>query len=200
MKRPSQPLSAKIGEVNFRRTLAKQHFSRQLVFNKEYNQQEMQTALKEKVNRAEKDFTELYRKQFKFSPFLEIGAGYGQASLLLINQFHASGFAVDLAHKPLTEIPHTAKILGFSHHVPTLVCDAENLPFADNSFAFIFCYQTLHHFPHPQPVLQEIYRKLRPGGVVFFSEEPVKQDFNLTLWYRPTKLRWWEKLKSCFTG
>src|SRR3990167_4252973 len=74
-----------------------------------------------------------------------------------------------------------------------ICADAYHLPFLNNSFEFVFCYQTLHHFPDPSPIIGEIYRVLAPGGHFFVNEEPVSQRLNLNLWRRPTKLRAWEK-------
>lgn len=191
---PTQPLSAKKGEVIFRKKLTQQHFTDKQVFPQEYTKNEMQQVLLKRTDRARKDFIYLQQRGIPLSPFLEIGAGHGHASLVLANEFGATGFATDLANEPLVSIHKTAKELSFSRLPKLLICDTERLPFADNSFPFIFCYQTLHHFPHPAAVTREIARVLVPGGWFFFAEEPVKQKFNLSLWYRPTKLRWWEKI------
>jgi len=192
MKR--QPLSAKKGEVEFRELLRKQHCHGKVTYKDEYSQTEMLSALKEKNERHLADFKELVDKGIKLSPFLEIGAGYGQTSLLLTNKFKSQGYTIDIASGPLKEIKRLSKKLKLPKTPEVVVSDAENLPFPDNSFPFVFCYQTLHHFPHPAKVIAEIYRVLAPGGYFFFSEEPVRQIFNLRLWNRPTKLRVWEKL------
>ncbi len=42
--------------------------------------------------------------------------------------------------------------------------------------------------------MKEIKRVLKPGGIFYFGEEPVKQHFNLNLWRRDYHLHWWEKL------
>ncbi|RJR29791.1 class I SAM-dependent methyltransferase [Candidatus Microgenomates bacterium] len=154
----------------------------------------MGSVLEEKMQRTRTDFHSLQKQGVLHSPFLEIGAGYGQSSLLLCNEFGLTGISSDIA---LTPLQHTNKLthkLNYKQTPKLLVCDAENLPFADNTFPFVFCYQTLHHFPDPQLVLKEIHRVLSPGGTLFFAEEPIKQMFNVNLWYRPTKLRWWENI------
>lgn len=47
--------------------------------------------------------------------------------------------------------------------------DAMNLPFADASCAVVICAQVYEHVPNAQTLFDELYRILRPGGVVFFS-------------------------------
>jgi ubiquinone/menaquinone biosynthesis C-methylase UbiE len=42
--------------------------------------------------------------------------------------------------------------------------DAENLPFKDKVFDFVFSYGVLHHTPDIQKTFDEIYRVLKPGG------------------------------------
>lgn len=42
--------------------------------------------------------------------------------------------------------------------------DAENLPFADGSFDFVYSHGVLHHTPDTQAAFDEVHRVLRPGG------------------------------------
>lgn len=189
----SQPITAKKGEVSYRRSLYRQHCKDDNCFNEEYSTAEMQKVIDDKIKNHTNDFTQL-QKTYVLSPFLEIGAGYAQSSLVLANVFSAKGYAVDIALAPLKSATSIAKRYAFSKLPALLVADAERLPFADNSFPFIFCYQTLHHFPNPKKVISEVHRVLAPGGVFYFGEEPIGQQFGLRLWNRPTKLRWWEKV------
>jgi SAM-dependent methyltransferase len=41
------------------------------------------------------------------------------------------------------------------------------IPYADESFDFVFCHRVLQHTPDPQRALRNICRKVRPGGVLF---------------------------------
>lgn len=44
--------------------------------------------------------------------------------------------------------------------------EAENLPFKDNRFDNLYCQQAMQFFPDPQKALNEMYRVLKPGGVL----------------------------------
>ena len=56
----------------------------------------------------------------------------------------------------------------------TLICaDAFNLPFAAGYFDAIVIFASLHHFPDPAALLEQLRRKLRPGGFIGLFCEPV---------------------------
>jgi SAM-dependent methyltransferase len=42
--------------------------------------------------------------------------------------------------------------------------DAENLPFSDGAFDFVYSHGVLHHTPDTAQTIREIYRVLSPGG------------------------------------
>ncbi len=48
--------------------------------------------------------------------------------------------------------------------------DACTLPFPDESFDFVTCQTLLMHLDHPEKALQEMYRILKKGGVLFTAE------------------------------
>ena len=48
--------------------------------------------------------------------------------------------------------------------------DAHHLAFADGSFDTVCVSNSLHHFADPRPVLAEMLRVLRPGGLVVLNE------------------------------
>jgi SAM-dependent methyltransferase len=50
-----------------------------------------------------------------------------------------------------------------------LAVDAQNLPFADNSFDVVIANQMLYHVPDPSQALREFARVLRRGGVLMAS-------------------------------
>lgn len=50
-----------------------------------------------------------------------------------------------------------------------IVADARLLPVAGSSVDVVLCTQVIEHIPEPVPVLQEIFRVLRPGGTLILS-------------------------------
>lgn len=159
----------------------------------EPTQEEILQELKNRNQNTLKDLNLLKKLGINFSPFLEIGAERGQRSLLLAEKFKAKGVMLDLSLESLKQSAPLSRTLKLSRIPPAVCSDAYHLPFHSESFAFVFIYQTLHHFPDPLPILKEVKRVLKPEGVFFFNEEPIRQNYNLRLWRRPTKLRWWEK-------
>lgn len=194
-----QTLKSKQGEVNYRSKLVSQYQDKEIIFENEPNRKEIILALKERLKSTKKDLAILKKNHVKFSPYLEIGAEFGHRAAVVEEKYQANGFALDISFESLAQMPFFARELKLKK-IPKRICaDAYHLPFRNNSFNFIFCYQTLHHFPDPSPIIKEAFRVLAPGGYFFVNEEPISQAFNLKLWRRPTKLRKWEKfLKYIF--
>ena len=53
-----------------------------------------------------------------------------------------------------------------------MVSEAEQLPFADESFDLVFGHAVLHHIPDLERAFAEFRRVLRPGGTLAFCGEP----------------------------
>ncbi len=49
------------------------------------------------------------------------------------------------------------------------VANAKALPLKDNGIALVFCFASLYHIPGVEPVIQECFRVLRPGGVAILE-------------------------------
>ncbi len=110
----------------------------------------------------------------RYRRVLEPGAGTG---FFLLNMWQ-TGFvedahATDISEGMLEVCRANAERLGCT--VETRAGDAEHLPYEDQTFDLVAGHAFLHHLPDPPAALAEMYRVLRPGGVLFIAGEP-------TLW------------------
>ena len=102
---------------------------------------------------------------------LEIGAGTGYFSLNLLRQGILSDVTcTDVSPGMLEALSESADRLHLD--VDTAVCDAENLPFENDSFDVVFGHAVLHHIPDLERAFSEFRRVLKPGGLVVFCGEP----------------------------
>ena len=75
------------------------------------------------------------------------------------------------------------RMLDRGHPIPAVQCDAEKLPFADQSFDLVTVAFGLRNMTHKENALAEMYRVLAPGGraiVLEFSQiwEPLKPVYD----------------------
>ena len=106
-----------------------------------------------------------------FERALEIGAGTGYFSLNLLQAgVVREAVCTDISRGMLDELERSAERLGV--RVETARCDAQALPFADDSFDLVFGHAVLHHLPDLDAAFREFRRVLRPGGQVAFCGEP----------------------------
>lgn len=176
-----QSLTQMKGEVEFRSLLYQQQVCGDSLIEGEFNRREMLPIIRSRIDKSRQDFSRLASSGFLKSPYLEIGAERCQRSLLLTNEFGLDGFAADLSFESLKCAEFLSKSFSYTKMPQRLCCDAYRLPLANNSVSFAFCYQTLHHFPDPTPVLRELHRVLKPDGVIYVDEEPVKRAWRLSL-------------------
>lgn len=65
----------------------------------------------------------------------------------------------------------------------TYISNLENIPIQDKAYDVVICTQVLEHLPNPQKVMGELYRVLKPGGLIwlstplFFPEHEAPYDF-----------------------
>jgi ubiquinone/menaquinone biosynthesis C-methylase UbiE len=102
---------------------------------------------------------------------LEIGAGTGYFTLnMLAAGLVERATCSDISPGMLLALEANAEDLGLE--VQTESADAEQLPFADESFELVFGHAVLHHIPDLPRAFAEFERVLAPGGTVVFAGEP----------------------------
>ena len=113
----------------------------------------------------------LGREPERFGDALEIGAGTGYFTLNLAQLgMIERATATDISPGMLATLRGSAAALGVE--VETVVCEAERLPFEDESFDLVFGHAVLHHIPDLDRAFSEFRRVLRPGGAISFCGEP----------------------------
>ncbi|PZO15305.1 MAG: bifunctional demethylmenaquinone methyltransferase/2-methoxy-6-polyprenyl-1,4-benzoquinol methylase UbiE [Burkholderiales bacterium] len=116
---------------------------------------------------------------------LDIAGGTGDLSLAFAKKVGATGRVVhtDINEAMLRE--GRTRLLDMGVVLPTLVCDAEKLPFASDSFDFVSVAFGLRNMTNKALALAEMHRTLKPGGkllVLEFSRvaKPLEKAYD---WY-----------------
>ncbi|AGL03435.1 class I SAM-dependent methyltransferase [Desulfoscipio gibsoniae] len=113
------------------------------------------------ADRVEKDAVLGYLEIKDGMSVLDIGCGTGNYTLLLSRQgLRVTG--LDISPGMLARA--RAKAEEAHLDVELLQGDATALPFGDNSFDAVLSVSALEFMPHPDKVLREAYRVLKPGG------------------------------------
>jgi ubiquinone/menaquinone biosynthesis C-methylase UbiE len=92
---------------------------------------------------------------------LEIGVGAGTDHL----QFARAGadlYGVDLTDAAIETTRARLALYGLTSNLQRI--DAEKLPFPDGTFDVVYSWGVIHHADHPEEILREVFRVLKPGG------------------------------------
>ena len=107
----------------------------------------------------------------RYERALEIGAGTGYFTLNLLRAgVIGEAVATDISPGMLETMSSSAERLGLD--VRGIRCEADKLPFGDESFDLVFGHAVLHHLPDLEAAFAEFRRVLRPGGTLAFCGEP----------------------------
>ena len=113
----------------------------------------------------------LRREPGRYRRSLEIGSGTGYFTLNLLGAgLIEEATCTDISPGMLETLSANARRLGVK--VTTRQADAEQLPFADDSFDLVLGHAVLHHIPDLQRAFEEFERVLAPGGTLLFAGEP----------------------------
>jgi ubiquinone/menaquinone biosynthesis C-methylase UbiE len=105
------------------------------------------------------------------SRVLEIGSGSGGYALHLAGAIHCTIVGVDLNPSGILNANSLARARGLADHASFEHCDvAAPLPFPGDSFHGAFANDVLCHIPARAALLREVFRVLRPGARLLFSD------------------------------
>ena len=122
-------------------------------------------------------------ENLQITSLLDVGCGTG----IILSKIHErnkklSLYGIDLSPNMIEQ---TEKRLA--GHVKCIVGDAEALPYEVASFDAVLCSFSFHHYPHPEKVLSEMNRILKPSGKLIIVDPwmptPFRQIFNTAIIY-----------------
>lgn len=107
-------------------------------------------------------------------PILDIGCGWGEFA-------EAFGMNIDMGIDVASwDLCAAAKSKMYKN---LTLADARNLPFTESSYSSIFSISTFEHIMDTPKLLKEMYRVLKPGGILAITMETNEVDKNT--FYRP---------------
>ena len=125
-----------------------------------------------------------------FDHGLEIGAGTGYFAINLVKAgVLRRATCTDISPGMLTTLGRNAVEHGIGDLVDARACDAEELPFDDATFDFVFGHAVLHHIPDLAQAFSEFNRVLRPGGTLFFAGEPSRDGDRIAAYPKQAAMR-----------
>ena len=105
----------------------------------------------------------------KKAKILDIAGGSGDLSIGFAKQNKEYEiFHTDINQSMLQE--GQKKIINSGHLIPSIVCDAETLPFSDSFFDCVVIGFGLRNMTDKEKALKEIWRVLSPGGKILILE------------------------------
>jgi SAM-dependent methyltransferase len=111
------------------------------------------------------------------SRVLELGFGMGSDHISLARE-GANLFGVDLTPRSARITRERFALEGREARVTT--ADGERLPFADDTFDFVYSFGVIHMSNRTDQVVEEVRRVLRPGGRCW-----------ITVYHRDSVFFWW---------
>lgn len=110
------------------------------------------------------------------SKILELGCGAANFTKKLA----ANGEGREFIACEVDLIQHNKNIQNSYENIEFCLCGAQELPFEDESFDFVFMFKSLHHVPLDllDTALKEINRVLKPNAFAYFSEPLFLGDQN----------------------
>jgi arsenite methyltransferase len=106
---------------------------------------------------------------------LDVASGQGASACFLASTFGCQVTGVDLSEKNLIVAQARAIDEQVEGQVNFVTGDAESLPFSDNQYDVVVSECAFCTFPSKEIAAREMYRTLKPGGSMGFTDMAVDQ-------------------------
>jgi len=115
-------------------------------------------------------------KNKNYNSFCELGAGRGTTTMYLAKSGYSDLTMVDLAEQGFEVAKYSFE--KFKLPIPKMIiADVEKTNIAEESFDCIYNIGLLEHFDNPRPTLEESYRLLNKGGLIYMPIVPVQPQY-----------------------
>jgi ubiquinone/menaquinone biosynthesis C-methylase UbiE len=112
----------------------------------------------------------LLKNDISSKKILEVGCGNGDFSNYLSLHHKATITGVDFSNESI-RIANQKKEKFNTNTASFDVADAESLPFENEAFDIVVSCECLEHVPHPQKMIDELYRVIKKEGNVILTTE-----------------------------
>lgn len=106
-------------------------------------------------------------KDLKNASVLDIGCGFGSLARILADH-GAQVAAVEIDRNKLEK----AKEFLSGKNIKLIQIENEILPFGNKIFDVVFLFDVIEHVPNPKTTINEVYRVLKPGGLLYVEFTP----------------------------
>jgi SAM-dependent methyltransferase len=168
-----------------------------------WNRQSCDTNVATGAKFSRQYFDEIERFRYADQPFIhsfaqfsryhgcrvvEVGFGAGTDFIQWLRA-GAQACGVDLTEEAIANLTNRIQTYGLPRPESIAVADAENLPFATDSFDLGYSFGVLHHTPDTRRAVAELVRVVRPGGEVKIMLYNRRCFAVFKLWVRHALLR-----------
>lgn len=122
-------------------------------------------------NSADGKFTEKFKnlllenvKVEKGYKLLDVACGNGTLLKRFADIAAIEGYGIDISENMVKNAKVRNPYMVFA------VGECGNIPFADSIFDVVTVCAAFHHFPNPEIFAKEVYRLIKPGGMLYIAE------------------------------
>jgi ubiquinone/menaquinone biosynthesis C-methylase UbiE len=114
---------------------------------------------------------------------LEVGPGPGYLGLEWLKKTEGTSLkGIDISEDMVVIAKRNSVEYGLQERAEYIAGDARAMPFEDAYFDGVFTNGSLHEWSHPEEIINEISRVLKPGGLYFISD--LRRNMNrLMKWF-----------------